>query len=538
MKPDKHIERRIIIGMIVSNQYMAEISKIWDSRILKAPMAQRLAGWCIDYFEKYEQAPGRDIEGIYIEQLKKGLPKDIAEDIEEEILPELSDEYERDKFNYTYLLDQTKQYFRERRLQLFSDQIKGLVDSGELTEAEEAAAEYHPIAEQLSDCIDIDDMDNIKDHLVEAFTESSTPIVQYPGALGQFWNAQLCRGAFIGLLAPEKRGKSYILLDLAMRGCAQGANVAFFQAGDMTRPQQLRRIGIYLAQKSDKPKFCREMLVPVLDCGHNFNDTCNMKERRGEGIVEDMPAEKALGCVSNQAAANQLKDYVKDHQDYVPCGQYKCPHFVGSVWYKIQKPREPLEADTAHSVLHNFFNPKGRVIKRRRGRFKLSSYSNGTLSTKEIKSLLNTWERQENFVPDIIIVDYADILVDHSVKEFRHKQNEIWKGLRGISQEQHCLLVTATQADANSYERDLLKLGNFSEDKRKYAHVTAMYGLNQDKGGVEKRMGLMRINELMVREDDGDQMNQVNVLQCLQQGRPHLGSFIKHFPKSNEGEGV
>ena len=48
------------------------------------------------------------------------------------------------------------------------------------------------------------------------------------------------------------------------------------------------------------------------------------------------------------------------------------------------------------------------------------------------------------------------------------------------------LVVTATQADANSYDRTSLKMSNFSEDKRKLAHVTAMYGLNQDPAGREK----------------------------------------------------
>ena len=537
MTPDKHIERRIIIGMIVSTEYLTELYKFWDARVLKAPMAQRLASWCIDYFDKYEKAPNRDIEGIYIEHLKKGLPKDIAEDIEEEILPGLSDDYDREKFNHRYLLDQTKQYFRERNLQLFSDQIKGLVDTGELTAAEEAALDYKPMAQELTDVVNLDKTDAIKDDILEAFAESSKPVVTYPGALGGVWNGQMTRGAFVGLLAPEKRGKSYVLLDIAMRGCSQGANVAFFQAGDMTRAQQLRRIGIYLAGKSDKSRYCKQLLVPVLDCGLNFNDSCDRDDRNGSGCVEDLDALKAFDLMKEKAGKNELLDFIKDNEDYKPCGQYKCPAFVGSVWYQIREPVTPLDGSKAHGVLVDFFKPKGKVIKKRRGRFKLSTHSNGTLTVREIKALLDAWEKQENFVPDIILVDYADLMQDDT-REFRHKQNEIWKGLRGISQDWHCLLVTATQADAASYEKDTLHLSNFSEDKRKYAHVTAMYGLNQDIKGLEKKLGIIRINELMVREDDGDRAMQVSVLQCLQQGQPHIGSFIKRKPKSNGSDPV
>jgi hypothetical protein len=114
------------------------------------------------------------------------------------------------------------------------------------------------------------------------------------------------------------------------------------------------------------------------------------------------------------------------------------------------------------------------------------------------------------------------------IAEFRHRQDAIWKGLRGISQERHALMVTATQADANSYKQSKLNLSNFSEDKRKFGHVTAMWGLNQDPGGREKQLGIMRINELVVREGLFNSQNDVVILQDLRSGRPFLESFTPY----------
>jgi hypothetical protein len=141
-----------------------------------------------------------------------------------------------------------------------------------------------------------------------------------------------------------------------------------------------------------------------------------------------------------------------------------------------------------------------------------------------IRSKLSIWAR-EGFVPDVIVIDYADILTTETQMEERHKQNKIWKQLRSLSQEGHCLVVTATQADAKSYESGLLHMKNFSEDKRKYGHVTAMYGLNQDKDGREKNIGLMRINEIVLREGDYNTSKTITVLHNLRRGRPFLGSF-------------
>ena len=97
--------------------------------------------------------------------------------------------------------------------------------------------------------------------------------------------------------------------------------------------------------------------------------------------------------------------------------------------------------------------------------------------------------------------------------------------LRALSQSRNALLITATQTDSQSYEQDTLSRKNFSEDKRKYAHVTAMYGLNQDPKEREKKLGVMRINEIVIREGDFDTTSCVTVLQSLNLGRPFLGSY-------------
>ena len=65
----------------------------------------------------------------------------------------------------------------------------------------------------------------------------------------------------------------------------------------------------------------------------------------------------------------------------------------------------------------------------------------------------------------------------------------------------------------------------FKKDKRKYAHVTACYGLNQDPKDREKRLGIMRINEIVIREGDFSNAHEVTILQNLKRGRPFLSSF-------------
>jgi len=128
--------------------------------------------------------------------------------------------------------------------------------------------------------------------------------------------------------------------------------------------------------------------------------------------------------------------------------------------------------------------------------------------------------------PDMIIVDYPDILAPEIQGTLRDQENDKWAKLRGLSEMRHCLVLVGTQADAASYKKNWLHLDNFSEDKRKYGHVTAMIGLNQDPGGREKKLKMMRLNKLVVREEDFVSSEGIVVLQNLNRGQPYLSSFF------------
>lgn len=512
---DGQIERRIVTGMIVSDEFIREVSKIYDSRYIQGPALQRVAAWSMEYFDKYERAPFRDIEGIYYEKLKKGINKDLAEKIEEDILPELSEEYEQEHFNYQYLLDQTRAYFKRRNLELHIEQIRASVDEEELIQAEEIAYSYNSVAVQ-TEGLTFNDTEQLDSSLQRAFAEAQRPLIYYPGALGRFWNDQLVRGGFVSLLAPEKRGKTFILMDMALRANRQGCNVVFFQAGDMTETQMLRRMSSYLTRTPLKEKHCTETYFAVPDCYYNQIDECDRDDREADTKVFKKDEFKS------DIDRKTLVEKFEEHPDHTPCTSRACGLWEdhGAVWLEKKKVKGPLHEHKARKKLNSLFA-------NRKAKFKLSTHANGTLTVGEMRSLLATWERSENFVPDVIIVDYADLLEpDKGMRDYRHQLNEIWKGMRRLTEEGHCLLVTATQADADSYNMTTLQLKNFSEDKRKYSHVTAAFGLNRDPTGREKQLGILRINELVVREDEFESSRQAKVLQRLQIGRPIEGSFF------------
>lgn len=515
MKEEQFIERRIITGLIISTDYISHIRSIWDSQLLGSGTAKRLANWCIEFYDKYKKAPGQEIESIFLKETKNEKKENIK-DIED-ILADLSDEYEhQEKFNVPYLIDQTIQYFDERNLRAFTERIQDDLDAGDILQAKTEAASYtSPTSSEKKD-IDLSNKEVLK-NVERAFNLTSQTVFKFPRQLGEFMNDQLIRGGFVGVMAPEKRGKTFFLLECAITASRQGANVAFFQAGDMTEDQQLKRICVKLARKSDKEKHSGKMYEPVRDCVYNQLDTCDRKQRECNfGVFE----EKTKEFLRRDITKDELVECFEDNDDYSPC--YNCSDYWknkwGATWLKKIDTGSPLGVHEAKKIVEKFFIKNNR-------RFKLSSHPSKTLKVSEIDTILDLWEREDGFVADLILIDYADILAPESNIEFRHQENDKWMRLRALSQKRHALVIVPTQADANSYKRDTLQIDNFSEDKRKYAHVTAMYGLSQDKNGREKELGIMRINEILIREGGSIRGTQVYVLQNLNRGQFALSSY-------------
>ena len=519
------MERKIIIGLITSTEYLKQIRPIWDSMLIGSSSARLISNWCVSHFDKYEKAPGKEIETIFFQKVKEGLDKDVAEDIEEDILPSLSDESVDDDLDLDYLIPETLIYLKTQQHLQQNEQINNILESGRgsseerLKEVEELKSKFVPINTNKDESIDLSDKSVLR-AIRRAFQQAKEPVIRFPKQLGKFWNNQFIPGAFISFLGIEKRGKTFMLLDIAMRACRQGKKVAFFQAGDMNEADQLIRIGIYLTKRNNIDRYCEEHYSPVRDCINQQLDTCQKKCRETNwSPFEDINEETI-----REITLEELKELHKGSSDYAPC--CNCKDYdnkkLGAVWLKKVEKVDTIEYKDAQNAVSKFFIENKR-------RFKLSTHANTTLSVNMIEGILAGW-KLDGFIPDVIIIDYADLLIPSVKMEFRHQQNQIWKELRKLSQTKIGdilpLVISPTQADAPAYDVYWLQLKNFSEDKRKYGHVTAIYGLNQDSKGREKELGLMRINKLIIRNEPFNYKEGVTILQNLNQGRPVIASYF------------
>lgn len=514
-KVDATLDRQIITAMVVSDRFLKQVHTIYRPEFMMAPFAIEVAKWCMDYFKSYSKAPGKHITDIYYQKQREGLNDELSEQIEK-FLSSLSEEYEDSAMlNVDYLLDKAEGLFKKRYLKTVIEEAGDQLDKGETSEVETQLKLLR--APALPKSTGINPFNN-SEVIQRAFESRQEILFHLPGALGQMINPQLVRNSLIAILAPEKRGKTWTMMDWAMRAAISRCRVAIFQIGDMTDDQYVRRQMIWIARRSDDPRYCGELKVPILDCDNNQRAACK-KNRTGLVPVVDHEGE--------------FSDVDRDIDFHVPCTEcHKNKHatFRGAVWYQKKAPVEPLTWREA-------FRASQAWTKRNKTRdFKLMCYANNEINVAGIESQLDVWESTEGFIPDVVFIDYADNLAPEpgGLKDARGIEGERWKALSSLRQSRKICLVTATQATKEGHEREHLKAGNVSEDKRKLAHVTAMYGLNQtDK---EKRKGIIRFSSIVVREDAFSVSNQVVVLRSLEMGRPYLHSYFHHFPDKKKTE--
>lgn len=169
------------------------------------------------------------------------------------------------------------------------------------------------------------------------------------------------------------------------------------------------------------------------------------------------------------------------------------------------------------------------------GNLKFRCYPTGSLTLQKLQSELKVLEVFENFIPDVIVLDYADIMQLPPGKEKRHQLDALWLGLRGITTAMNNLIITASQTGRETVggKRDADE-SNIAEAVSKLNHVTRMITINRSK--EDKRMGIYRMSCQTMR-DGKECFDQLVVCNCLEIGRPWMEDrFMQevNFPRDLE----
>lgn len=449
-------ERSVLTGMLVARSVLGPIASRWTSDMFGTRWSNLVASWAVAHYRKYKEAPKEKIQDYFTEWSASNKDEETI-GLVGDYLAAIDSEYESLRKNASpdYLLDQAEVLFNRVAARNLRDEIDGHLKTNDVTAAVEAINNYRRIEVTASTGINMCDAE---EEIKNAFEITNDPLVVYDDALMGLLSPLMCRDSFVSFMGKEKVGKSFWLMDLAYRAYTQGRSVAYFEVGDMSQHQVLKR---FASRAMERPVRADRWYYPT-----SMSPSDELEGRRPD---------------------------------------------VGTRREEVELDMTPAEAHAALAKLgsrHGVHN------------LKLSCHPNSSISVGGIESILETWQRTDGWHPDVVVVDYADILAapNPGKGDTRDQINASWKAMRALSQRWHCLLVTATQADADSYESDILERGNFSEDKRKYSHVTACIGINQTDR--DKEANLYRMNVILAREVEFSPTRVAWTAACLPIGNP------------------
>jgi len=490
-KVDTNIEKRIVTGMIVSKTYMQETYLLIDLAYFQNSYTRIVAEWCLDHYSYYEETPYTTIQDIY--NLERSKLKEEESELIGMLLSDINEKYQQEEgLNVPYLIDRTVEFCKSREL--------------DLAGAEDQVSGFRKIQKLTSDWVDPFDPDEIQ----KTF-EGDVDFFKFPGVLGDFLG-NMERGWLVGLSGAFKAGKTWLSSEFEIIGILSGLRVASFSL-EMTVKQKKQRI---YKRFTAAGKVEREYLYPVFDCFKNQDGSCQLEARTQSMTLLD--------------AHGKLPDFDKDNPYRIctACRGQNNNEYQADSWYEpLLRPE--YSPRSVNKAMNAFRDQYGHL-------YRVKSYPRFSANIADVRRDLDLLEQVEGFVPDIIVVDYADILKpEDTATAGVEKEDRSWIALAQMAAERHALVIAPTQVKASALDAQNISNRHMARWVGKLAHVDIMMTLNQTE--VEKTLGRARIGVIAHRHEDFSPSLTVTILQQLKLGQPNLDSEFLFERQDEQEEG-
>lgn len=491
----KSEEKLIVTALIVSTEFNQRINEYLDTEYITNSYLKKLAEWSMAFYAEHEKAPFKHINDIF-ESFRPSLKESEVELIDN-LLTNLGNQYSGEDINVDYVVSEAERYFRIRELEIHVNNISFLKENDDLDGAEEEISRFNRISVKLDDHVYINPGDDeVRKELYARREEEKKRNLQLPGDLGLFigpWSL----GDVVGITAPAKRGKSFLVTDIHKHLALQKIQTLKFSI-EMTDVQELVRFDRAFFPSVD---IGGTYYFPEFDCLKNQIGDCG--ERNSSVIVREDP-----------------KSPVVQHPDHVICT--KCRNdpmeytrFIPSV-YKSEINRPETNPNTVRMEMKKWsglLNKYTRII----------VHPKYSLTYDKMMRDIDIMVGRYNFVPKVILLDYVDILEIASKFDDYKLVDLQWKLLQKVAGVTKCLIITPTQANSIGHKAETLQSTDQAGFYGKNRHVNMMLGINQTP--EEKRMGLYRVNVLDSRSSNQDAYDSCIVLQDLFAGQMNLDSY-------------
>lgn len=494
-------EKQILVNIIINQEYCRRVLPALEHDYFRSRSANKIIYWVREYFNSYKVAPGGHIRDIF-EQETAGLEQDEKDQIES-VLTHIEEVADTENQNLDYMVAVAYQFCKSRLLEIQVAAAQKHISEGNYDLAEEALSKRFEINAKNSTALAWNDPSFIKE-TIEYMVKKDDPdsaFFRFPGRLGYFLG-NFERSWFVAFIAPSKRGKTIYMVETIIAAIQQGLNVVFFSLEMPAKQVFARALKCVVGNRPGTEEY--DVASPIFDCVKNQSGECEKGERVGFGSI---------------LIDGELTSF-EDAPGWVVCTECRgTPDFEPAGW-RVPVTKEPLNEAEYFSKVNAFMRLYGK-------RCRTIFYPSKTVSVADFSNDLDSLEHNENFIADVVVIDYADLIKPPRGGEKRHTLDDIWEELRAVEQSRNILLVTASQTNRGGVDAKYLREADIAEDYTKIAKLDLGIGLCQTD--TMKEEGTMNLNKVVYRHGEFIQSHTCTVLQELGNMQAILDSEFQYL---------
>ena len=201
-------------------------------------------------------------------------------------------------------------------------------------------------------------------------------------------------------------------------------------------------------------------------------------------------------------------------------------HFDGSKEGNDRFSRKEIVIESVHAP--SAVIAARRTLSRFGGRLMIKKYPMGQCTPAEVERLLAYLETYEHFVPDVILLDYIDIMsLGGLASELRHQLNAGYIWAKGLADERNVLVATVSQVNRAALYKRHLTQKDVAEDARKVGNCDLMQVIGRDKNDLKRGLAGMGV----IANRDGPQDCYCTFVPLFDVGQFCLSSWSSRYDK-------
>lgn len=132
-------------------------------------------------------------------------------------------------------------------------------------------------------------------------------------------------------------------------------------------------------------------------------------------------------------------------------------------------------------------------------RLRIKGFPTGDLSYDKLEAFLDHLESRHSFVPNVLLLDYPDLMALDSRHDPRLAIGRLYQQLRGLAGKRDMAVVVASQSNREGENAKLVELSHAAEDISKVATADYVVTYNQTK--QEQELGIARLYVAKARNE-------------------------------------